>query len=216
MAYTVELGVKDWIFEFVGASWAYRNGVIIGEKYAGFFSDPEFIEALEWASRAAQPLGFMYDWRHRNSGGGRPFQVGDRDKCAANIEEAVEAIATAKELIREGAVIYDEDGDNVLEEARIFAKTAQESFEHSIRELVEAERMYILKRNSDPVYIRDCGLCRYCGADVSRHYVKDHVHPKSKGGSNRIENMALACSECNSKKGAKTPEQAGMVLREIP
>jgi hypothetical protein len=30
----------------------------------------------------------------------------------------------------------------------------------------------------------------------------DHIHPKSKGGKNTVENYQLMCEECNSKKGA--------------
>jgi hypothetical protein len=31
----------------------------------------------------------------------------------------------------------------------------------------------------------------------------EHIHPKSKGGSNRISNLALACEKCNLKKGTQ-------------
>jgi len=31
----------------------------------------------------------------------------------------------------------------------------------------------------------------------------EHIHPKSKGGSNRISNLCLACEKCNLKKGTK-------------
>jgi 5-methylcytosine-specific restriction endonuclease McrA len=31
----------------------------------------------------------------------------------------------------------------------------------------------------------------------------DHVHPKSKGGHNKIENLLACCYHCNNKKGDK-------------
>jgi hypothetical protein len=42
--------------------------------------------------------------------------------------------------------------------------------------------------------------CAYCGA---RHIPLeiDHIHPKSRGGSDRISNLTLACRECNQAKG---------------
>ena len=42
--------------------------------------------------------------------------------------------------------------------------------------------------------------CAYCYAKGTALEV-DHIVPKSKGGSNRISNLTLACHECNWKKG---------------
>ncbi len=42
--------------------------------------------------------------------------------------------------------------------------------------------------------------CVYCnGKNIPLQI--DHIVPKSKGGSNRIDNLTLACSSCNLKKG---------------
>jgi len=42
--------------------------------------------------------------------------------------------------------------------------------------------------------------CAYCGAvDVPLQI--EHIHPKSKGGSNRASNLTLACEKCNQAKG---------------
>ncbi len=42
--------------------------------------------------------------------------------------------------------------------------------------------------------------CVYCGeSDVPLEI--DHIHPKSKGGSNRVSNLTLACHKCNQAKG---------------
>lgn len=40
-------------------------------------------------------------------------------------------------------------------------------------------------------------------ADGYRHAVVDHMTPVSKGGSNDLDNLVLACWECNCKKAAK-------------
>jgi len=44
--------------------------------------------------------------------------------------------------------------------------------------------------------------CAYCGAQNLPLQV-EHIHPKSKGGSNQISNLALACEKCNLKKGTQ-------------
>ena len=47
---------------------------------------------------------------------------------------------------------------------------------------------------------RDKRRCRYCGKG-NRPLEKDHIVPKSKGGSNRVSNLTMACRPCNEKKG---------------
>jgi 5-methylcytosine-specific restriction endonuclease McrA len=42
--------------------------------------------------------------------------------------------------------------------------------------------------------------CAYCGATDTRLEI-DHVHARSRGGSNRVSNLALACHICNQTKG---------------
>ena len=42
--------------------------------------------------------------------------------------------------------------------------------------------------------------CAYCGANNIPLEI-DHIHPKSRGGSDRISNLTLACRECNQAKG---------------
>jgi 5-methylcytosine-specific restriction endonuclease McrA len=44
--------------------------------------------------------------------------------------------------------------------------------------------------------------CAYCGAENVPLQV-EHIHPKAKGGSNRISNLTLSCEKCNLKKGSK-------------
>jgi 5-methylcytosine-specific restriction endonuclease McrA len=44
--------------------------------------------------------------------------------------------------------------------------------------------------------------CAYCGAQHVPLQL-DHIHPKAKGGSNRVSNLTLACQDCNQKKGAR-------------
>lgn len=43
--------------------------------------------------------------------------------------------------------------------------------------------------------------CAYCGAENVPLQI-EHIHPRSKGGSNRESNLTLACQCCNEKKAA--------------
>ena len=44
--------------------------------------------------------------------------------------------------------------------------------------------------------------CVYCNADNLPLQI-EHIHPRSKGGSNRVSNLTLACEPCNQRKGAQ-------------
>ncbi|MGB8686852.1 MAG: RNA-guided endonuclease IscB [Microcoleus sp.] len=48
--------------------------------------------------------------------------------------------------------------------------------------------------------------CAYCDAENLALQI-EHIHPKAKGGSNRISNLCLACSKCNLKKGTQDVKQ---------
>ncbi|WP_200284103.1 RNA-guided endonuclease IscB, partial [Rhabdochromatium marinum] len=42
--------------------------------------------------------------------------------------------------------------------------------------------------------------CAYCGAQGVPLQI-EHIHPKSRGGSDRVSNLTLACAPCNQRKG---------------
>jgi hypothetical protein len=44
--------------------------------------------------------------------------------------------------------------------------------------------------------------CAYCGAKQVPLQV-EHIHPKAKGGSDRVSNLTLACPPCNQQKGTQ-------------
>lgn len=67
------------------------------------------------------------------------------------------------------------------------------------------------------LFARDANLCMYCGDEFPRHSLtRDHVVPVSKGGRDVWENVVCACHACNSRKGGRTPQQAGMPLLAVP
>ena len=47
--------------------------------------------------------------------------------------------------------------------------------------------------------------CFYCGAkDVPLE--KEHILPKAKGGTNRVDNLTISCRDCNIEKGNRHPD----------
>ncbi len=62
---------------------------------------------------------------------------------------------------------------------------------------------------------RDNMQCQYCGTRVGTFTI-DHIIPRSRGGSDTWENLTTACTNCNNKKGNRTPEEADMKLLSVP
>ena len=67
--------------------------------------------------------------------------------------------------------------------------------------------------------------CAYCDAEHAPLTI-DHIHPKSRGGSDRVSNLTLACFPCNQRKGnrdvraflARDPKRLARIeaVRKVP
>lgn len=62
------------------------------------------------------------------------------------------------------------------------------------------------------VFSKTDGKCYYCGSALCfETFHIDHMHPIALGGCNLQENLAPACSFCNTSKGMKTIEEWRLV-----
>lgn len=67
------------------------------------------------------------------------------------------------------------------------------------------------------IFERDEYRCQYCGKRFQSSELSiDHIMPRSRGGAESWFNLALACTSCNHRKGARTPKEAGMRLIRTP
>ncbi len=74
-----------------------------------------------------------------------------------------------------------------------------------------------VKLNRRNIYARDGNRCQYCGRIFPvRELTLDHVTPRVQGGGNSWQNLVCACLACNTRKGGRTPRQAGMKLVREP
>ncbi len=79
-----------------------------------------------------------------------------------------------------------------------------------MKKKVSANR-YRIRFSRLNVFMRDGFRCMYCGRGCAMNELTfDHVVPRCQGGVTRWENILSACGACNSKKGNRTPHQAGM------
>lgn len=58
--------------------------------------------------------------------------------------------------------------------------------------------------------------CHYCSTPLTMYTATlDHVHPRSRGGSNRLDNLVLACAPCNTRKGnqvVSSPDRRAVMI----
>tara|TARA_A100001201_G_scaffold38254_1_gene40131 strand:- start:1529 stop:1999 length:471 start_codon:yes stop_codon:yes gene_type:complete len=80
--------------------------------------------------------------------------------------------------------------------------------------IIPFSRMNNMYPTKNLIYKRDKNKCQYCGSTKS--LTIDHVIPRSRGGKDTWENLVVACSSCNIKKGDKMLEHTGMKLSSTP
>lgn len=74
-----------------------------------------------------------------------------------------------------------------------------------------------LTKTNTKLFERDRRLCAYCGEVFTRQLLtREHVLPTSRGGKDVWTNVVTACAPCNSRKAARTPEEARMPLLYLP
>ena len=75
-----------------------------------------------------------------------------------------------------------------------------ERFKKKMAKRVEEGFKPLYKR--EKVYIKYEGRCAYCGANIEfrEGFEVDHLKPKSRGGTNDIDNLMPSCERCNQLK----------------
>jgi hypothetical protein len=163
-----------------------------------FADHPKFLDVSEQVADAALALwlrALAYASRHNTSG----FIVGGalHHLCASESRDLA-----AAELVRVG-----------LWETTVRGWRIVPLLHGDGREMTGVWRDEWSRKNYAAAYERDGSVCRYCGS--TDDLTVDHVVPRARGGSDNLENLAVACRRCNSRKGARTPDRAGMTLRPV-
>jgi len=82
-----------------------------------------------------------------------------------------------------------------------------------LRNYVRVPRARRVPLNRKAIFLRDNHSCQYCSGPAEN---VDHVIPRSQGGLHTWDNVVASCRRCNSKKGGRTPRQAGLALNRQP
>lgn len=108
----------------------------------------------------------------------------------------------------EDAIHYGSEGKNVMRAptvliAKNYYKMPRKSFKG--------------KPSKDAIFLRDQGVDQYTGKKLKREEATiDHILPKSRGGGDDWENLALTSKDINSRKGNKLNHEIGLKLIRAP
>lgn len=108
--------------------------------------------------------------------------------------------------------IQVDDGDDELEYWDLPKSTIERWEEHERvakaariqrhKEWLVLENLRIAASKMLPEIAKHDGtLCRHCGA--TQKLTVDRIIPRSRGGTNDLDNLQLLCRACNSRKGAR-------------
>lgn len=75
-------------------------------------------------------------------------------------------------------------------------------------------RINLTRKN---IFLRDDNTCQYCNKQKRMQDLNiDHIIPRAQGGRNTWDNLVCSCIDCNSRKGSRTPKEAGLTLIKQP
>jgi 5-methylcytosine-specific restriction endonuclease McrA len=110
---------------------------------------------------------------------------------------------------------YDNNRDKIAKYHKEYIQTERGKL---LNKLKSQNRRYKEKYNTNPgerltkkqiEYLAEVyKQCAYCNAELTPENTHiDHIHPLSKEGSHSIDNVVLACKDCNLKKNSKPLDQ---------
>lgn len=82
----------------------------------------------------------------------------------------------------------------------------------------DVHRYSRVQLNNRTLFGRDRNMCAYCGRHFTSYHdlSRDHIMPRSRGGTNTWMNCVTACRSCNGYKGDRTLDEANMELLYLP
>ena len=119
------------------------------------------------------------------------------------LERAAQYRKQHRDQIRESYDAWSQTSQGQLR--RRLARTA---YKHKRREAGTITRKMIESVMSQATLDDGCMVCEYCDRAIKdRDWHLEHRIPISRGGTNAIENLGVACPACNLEKGPKTPDE---------
>jgi 5-methylcytosine-specific restriction endonuclease McrA len=114
-------------------------------------------------------------------------------------------------------------GDEVMKVRGGFSRLHRRRTVLPLHSIVACDGQIVPELRSAPpltnraLFRRDANLCLYCGqGHLDRDLTRDHVLPRSRGGTDHWENVVAACKRCNHFKGNRLLSEIALELRALP
>ncbi len=174
------------VYDFLHACFPARTPELKrGLTVSTYLLVSRLMDEYNLASKESQFADFLLDFEHRRRASKNDSDFLNYERHTSKSSDGEEAIGYRHEMLLRDFHAFVPD---------LIPLDSQRGFD-------PAQRLVI--------YRRDGGVCKYCGTDVDwDDFHADHVVPHSKAGPTTVENGWLACSQCNTKKGAKPAPQA--------
>jgi 5-methylcytosine-specific restriction endonuclease McrA len=104
---------------------------------------------------------------------------------------------------------YEANREHIIEYSRKWRKTHLKSLRvhyHNRQAKIKGNGGVHTTEEINNLFKEQGGCCFYCNQQLEEFHI-DHKTPISRGGSNNIDNIALACAPCNLSKHTKTAEE---------
>ena len=114
-------------------------------------------------------------------------------------------------------------GEEVLRVRGGYSRAARRRSEMGIHSIIACDgKLGVPHRTVPPLtnralFRRDRNLCLYCGNEfLDCDLTRDHVVPRSRGGSDCWDNVVAACKRCNHQKGHRLLSDTAIELLALP
>lgn len=174
---------------------------------------PEHVKEVQrrWQMRNVEAVReYRLDYRQKNN---KRISEYLRKWYLANREYAIDYARRARlskpELISAGkAAYYRKNKEQLLQKSRAWRRANPQK--HRLSNQKRYARMATGEGLSagiiQKLLLLQKGRCACCGEKLVKYHL-DHIMPLALGGRHEDSNMQLLTPSCNSKKGAKSPEQ---------
>lgn len=155
---------------------------------------------------------YCSNWRENNPDKAREATMNWRERNKEHHQEVARAyyLRNKSRILRISRKWYHDNNEDCKRKWRAYYRGNRErmiSRHHNRRALMlNADGSYT-SEDIKALYAGQNGRCWYCGASLEDGYHIDHFIALSKGGTNDVGNLRLACQSCNLSKGAKHPHE---------